>query len=618
MMKIYSFDVFDTCLCRTCGEPYAVFELMAKELLGINASKTQIADFRYIREKGETIARKKTYKEDITIEEIYQYCNFSGLTALSNIEIIELEKKIEKRVLKPICRTLNLINEYHKKNIHIIYISDMYLPSSFIKEVLEQHGFWKEGDSIYVSGEIGKTKASGELFRYVSSKVGCHYYQWKHFGDNRHSDVNIPRRMGILAKRLYFGYSYYQQKLLCKDASPSENYISRAVGISRAITLSFGEDIRYKFAADFIAPIYVPFTYNLLSDAVKRGIKKLYFLARDGYLLYKIALSMNNLFPSIEINYLYVSRKSLYLPSLKDLSKDSLKSILLHDSNDIESLYDNFQIDIDWEKYNLDNINDVLENEDFLRLLEHRWHEQKENCLNYFKQERLASKFPDVAIVDVRGTRRCQRSINQILNSAGYCSVFAYYLEADRNRIIPTSKDEYDAVFYGDYLRSKNYIDMSVTSLLFEKYFCISKAKRTSRYICCRGKIVPEFDEGELIPDFYEDIHNINERVCLLYLDYFLDNWVQLYSTDIINCTLSVLSDFMRVPRKEYLFALKNISFSETRHKSTKLIKKIGLNDIIKRNTIWMKGSLMYTSPLLFHIYGWTISAKHKLNTFFR
>lgn len=602
-MKFYSFDVFDTCLCRTCGEPYAVFDLVARELFGINASRAQIADFRYIRKKGEIIARKRTDKEDITIEDIYQYCDFSGLTTLSNIEIIELEKLIEKRVLKPIYKTLNLITRYHERNIHIIYISDMYLPSSFIKEMLELYGFWKDGDSIFVSGEIGKSKASGDLFRYVSQKVQCHFYQWKHFGGNRHSDVNVPRRMGILAERLNFGYSFYQKRLLLKDSSPSENYMARAVGVSRAISLSYSDDVRYKFASDFIAPIYVPFVYYILSDAVKRNMKRLYFMARDGYILYKIAQSMNYLFPSIEIRYLYVSRKSLYLPSLKDLSKDSLETLLLHDSNDIEGLYDNFQIDIDRKKYKLDSIDDILRNEDVFKLLKCRWEEQKENCLGYFKQERLASEFSDVAIVDIRGTRKCQRSINQILNSAGYCNVFAYYLEADKNRIFPTPSDEYDAVFYGDYLQSKNYNNMSVTALLFEKYFCISNNKRTSGYIKNRGKIKPEFDEGELLPDYYNEIQQINECVCLLYTKYFMDNSLQKHSNVIMNYTLSVLSDFIRMPRREYLLSLKHLYFSETKHKSVEFIKFLGINDLIRHRVMWIRGSLMYTCPLLLYIY---------------
>lgn len=46
----------------------------------------------------------------------------------------------------------------------------MYLPSDFLKSLLQRFGFWEEGDRIYVSGEIGLTKYSGNLFRYVQKR----------------------------------------------------------------------------------------------------------------------------------------------------------------------------------------------------------------------------------------------------------------------------------------------------------------------------------------------------------------------------------------------------------------------------------------------------------------
>ena len=37
---IYSFDIFDTCLIRTCGLPYFAFEILARRVMP-NADETQ-------------------------------------------------------------------------------------------------------------------------------------------------------------------------------------------------------------------------------------------------------------------------------------------------------------------------------------------------------------------------------------------------------------------------------------------------------------------------------------------------------------------------------------------------------------------------------------------------
>lgn len=79
----------------------------------------------------------------------------------------------------------------------MIYISDMYLPSEFIKEILTNHGVFGRKDSLYASGEIGLTKESGKLFKHVLKKEGIPASSLFHYGDNFHSDFVVPSRMGI-------------------------------------------------------------------------------------------------------------------------------------------------------------------------------------------------------------------------------------------------------------------------------------------------------------------------------------------------------------------------------------------------------------------------------------
>ena len=69
--QVFSFDIFDTCLVRTCGESYNVFYILAKEILGDDAELSQINDFVLIRKRGEEYARKalvNEQNEEITLK----------------------------------------------------------------------------------------------------------------------------------------------------------------------------------------------------------------------------------------------------------------------------------------------------------------------------------------------------------------------------------------------------------------------------------------------------------------------------------------------------------------------------------------------------------------------
>ena len=608
---IYSFDILDTCLCRTCGEPYAVFDLLARDVLGTNITNSQLADFRLIRTKGEKIARQKSIAEDVTIEQIYQECDFSGLTDLTNDKIIIREIQIEKNVLRPIYNTLEKVKKIHSQGKPIVYISDMYLSSAFFVEILNEFGFWKEGDKIYVSSEIGKSKVSGNLFKYVANDLNVSFWRWSHYGDNRHSDVNVPRRLGIFAHHIKTEYSYFQKKLREKNYCIHENYMGRIAGISRSLCLMEPENIYTRFAADLIAPIYISFLFSVLEDAKVRGIRKLFFLARDGYILYQLAKHISSMYPLIEFKYLYVSRKSLYLPALDDVSLGSLLNILpCSNNNSSNEYFDNLQLDkLLSGSSNLDDHNFSKMSD----LVQHNWREQQKNVLKYFLQEGVASYNSDIAILDIRGSRKCQRSINHILNRAGYSNVFAYYLEATANRVIPSSNNEYRAFFFSDIKANPNYKNMDISIFMFESYFCLSRQQRTKKYHeDITGKISPVF-EKESFPKFYEEIERINSDVCLKFCDEYICNKLCDMNSDILNFSLSILSDFGINPKREYLKALVDIRFSESVYRNTNIIGFLTPNNLIQSKLKWKRGSLVYTCPLLLILYDYLVKMYNKV-----
>ena len=459
--KVLSYDVFDTCLARICGSQEFAFELLAKSILGDEAEKSSLYDFVLERKRAEEIARKKSKKEDVTLKSIYENADFTILTNIGTSQIINKELEIHKSIITPIYEIKSEIEDLHSQGIRIIYISDMYLPKMFILSVLIQHGFYKEGDLLYVSSEIGLTKATGHLYDYVKEELDINFNQWLHKGDNEYSDIYIPKKKGISTKKISYQYTFYENKIARFDYSCSDLTLSKVASCERVTRLSFADSPYVRFASDFIAPMYVPFVYSILLDAEKRGIRQLFFIARDGYILLKIAEVFQELFPNIQIKYLYASRKSLYLPGINDLSLTSLLEVL--PINGTEAIIDflsylhlsNLNININ-EFIGLDKktvIEKLLNYKDFNIALSKEYNEQSRLCIQYF--EEIGLTMPNCALVDAFGTRKTVKFINNILRRNGYNNVFSYYFGVMEMRVIDQSL--YKAIFYKERVQNTAY-----------------------------------------------------------------------------------------------------------------------------------------------------------------
>lgn len=199
-MRYYSFDIFDTVVTRVVHKPVDVFLLIQKSLQNENNNLPESIkrSFFSARVWAEFKARRLARKDDVSMSDIYAiFRNDYCLSQHQAQYIANKELETERKCLVPLERTVSRIRDFHKSGQRVIYISDMYLPSEFIKEILTNHGVFGRKDSLYVSGEIGLTKGSGKLFKHVLKKEGIPASSLFHYGDNFHSDFVIPSRMGI-------------------------------------------------------------------------------------------------------------------------------------------------------------------------------------------------------------------------------------------------------------------------------------------------------------------------------------------------------------------------------------------------------------------------------------
>ena len=213
----YSYDIFDTCLVRACGSPEMIWDILANRILRNSSNTADVNDFILIRRQAEGKARElliNETKEDVTIGDIYNFCDFSSLTSISNQEIMKSEMEVEEDMLVPVFSILQEIDKLHQAGENITFISDMYLSKNFIKKILINTGFFHDGDRLYISGEIGKSKSTGHLYDYVKKELNISFKQWIHKGDNKYSDYQIPKRKGIKTILINHSLSYYERKAI--------------------------------------------------------------------------------------------------------------------------------------------------------------------------------------------------------------------------------------------------------------------------------------------------------------------------------------------------------------------------------------------------------------------
>ena len=427
-----------------------------------------------------------------------------------------------------------LIRELRKDGWTIKFLSDMYLPSSFLESILIREGFisplpnggGEGGGAVIVSCEWGARKDTGTLYKKVKEKNKPKV--WIHFGDNKRSDYKQAKKNGIKAYRVDTSFNPIEKKVSSLANNSRNPYQTKLLaGLMRYARLTFpshyGEGLGVRLenlegdlslASDYIAPLYVPYVAFVLKQAREMGIKRLYFLSRDGYIMHEIAKSLDP--KDIELKYLFVSRKALipaFLFSRSSLS-GGLKGAFLQITDrqhligrtvdyllnqlqlNRQDLNDKFDI-----KFNFNKILNKKQQDEFLDKLFNNpkftpWlifqlEEKAKLVLSYLTQEGLkVSPFggdlegasEKTALVDIGWLGTTRLMINEIISSNSPIHVRegegggtpTFYLGV-RGDVYPRS--------YGDYLSYFPYGSLSTEATgLIENYYSASPWPSTIGY----------------------------------------------------------------------------------------------------------------------------------------
>lgn len=399
---VVSFDIFDTLLKRNVKKPVDVFCYIEK--------KWNKKGFCESRINAEMIAREKKNRE-INIEDIYNEMPYDFIKE-------ELEAESELLTIN------NDIFPIFKKCLEskiVIITSDMYLPETFIKNVLEREGVvgYK---NLYLSSTIGRTKKCGNLFEYIRNDIG-YDKSIIHIGDSIKSDYIVPKKYGI--ESIHIPTNIVKEGFRLKENEIEENIINSFLNNNTPII----ENEYYKFGYEKFGMFLWGYSKWLYKSIKKEKINDVYFFSRDGLIMKK---AFDLLFDDVNTHYLEVSRRSLRVPILWMNYKLEHIIDMISPSKliPLATIFDGVGLDINnytklIKKYGFDvstsfDRKELLNNEKLMSMynelgsdIEKNSKEEYALLIKYIEQNNISGKF---AIVDIGWSGGMQRYLSETLN----------------------------------------------------------------------------------------------------------------------------------------------------------------------------------------------------------
>lgn len=508
-IKLYSFDVFDTLITRKTATCNGIFAIMQKELCCNDVYRDfpehLKGNFSLMRIQAENVARF-TYLDnrtrDITLRQIYQGMQETiGLSDRQAELLYQLEIDTEFSNAVPIKENIEKVKSLAFEGGRVILISNMYLPQQVIKRMLIKADPVFERIPVYVSSECGKVKDDGQLYRYVQRHENVGFSEWKHFGDNKKLDWNIPLSLGMEAE-LSGKLDFLPWEKECIEHHECNVSVQTAIAPSRYLLRQGHCPYPYAVGSGYGGPILYPYVSWVLEQSLAKGIETLFFIARDGYILKgmsDIIIAEKNL--PIRTKYLYGSRKAWRLPSITKDTFDMKEFLVWNYADHVYSyqgMADIFGFTVEELRLFLPFVTDgeleiskklaekcfhILEDaqEDIAEYIHQKQENERKSVQAYLWQE-LKQVNGQYAFVDLIGSGYTQKCLADLLPEAGNIITFFYRLDSCMTRHRNTNYS-----FYPNRQRLGNIIEV----------LCCAGHGQTNSYKWLEGKWRPVLGEDE-------------------------------------------------------------------------------------------------------------------------
>ncbi|HXB02847.1 MAG TPA: hypothetical protein VNV15_08530 [Opitutaceae bacterium] len=335
-LRAVSFDVFDTALVRTFARPADLFFELGRTLVAQQLIKMTPTHFSHVRAQAEIQARRRRTDHEPRLAEIYDELAYHlGWTA-GNQQIAELaELALEQDSITSVPHVRGWILAAREAGKRIAFVSDMYLPGRVIRAMLEEEKMARPEDTLLVSCEQRFTKSDGTLFDRLLATLALPAAEVLHVGDNAHSDVAIPRAKGLWTLAVHeTRLNFFEQRFLVYQHD-TDRLSGRLAATSRLARLACvpesPEPALSEIGTGLLGPWLACFSLWTFEQARRAGIKRLYFVSRDGQVMREIALAVQQRWADaadIECRYLHGSRIAWHQAAMTDLGDHQLRWLM--------------------------------------------------------------------------------------------------------------------------------------------------------------------------------------------------------------------------------------------------------------------------------------------------
>lgn len=417
---VISFDLFDTLIKRDVKKPSDVFMLIQ------NAFENSLAGYQFTEEREHAYLRAyKKLGAKCTIDDIY--LEIKGINNQQKVLLKNFEIELEKNICCRNEQIFGLFRYAFSRGKKVIIITDMYLSKDVIEQILKRcdiYGYEK----LFISSEYGKSKIDGRLFDECCKELGILNSQLFHIGDGWKNDI-IRARLKLIS-----GYHVHKYDNLDYNSFKRFNEIEQLkYSVQQTVIsnhLHICENDIEKLGFQTIGPMVYGFCLWLRKELNTLGVKKIYFLAREGLFIKK---TFEMLFDEtdLESHYLYASRRSFVIPSywINPEYESVILSIAKSSYVTVQSMLQRWGLDP--ESYMEDiascglEINDIIDGRKLLENVELRnlYNKVKNDVIknskmefallrDYLKQEVFVG---DCAIVDIGWNGAMQKAMEKIL-----------------------------------------------------------------------------------------------------------------------------------------------------------------------------------------------------------
>lgn len=419
-----------------------------------------------------------------------------------------------------------------------LFLSDFYMNSEMLKQLLEQKGVSHLYDDGISSCDVGLNKRSGTLFKYVHDLYGVSPSEHVHIGDHPWSDVEAPQKLGITG--ILFSPSeshaarHQRESLFVSREALFEHLRQLSVKAAASTPLALEKTgiAAFRFGVE-AAPLFIGFALWIAEQAITQRLNRVFFLTREGEFflrIYKVLFPDNQHFghqlPAVA--ELEVSRLSTFVASMDEPSIDELNRIWrLNQSQRVSGLFSSLGLDysdftdimsevglngsdvIDAPQNSIP-LSKLIRSGAFKDAVNQKIVEQRELLVEYLKYKGVNAG-EQIGIVDIGWRGTIQDNLARIESTTRFHGMYIGLRKMLNPQTSNTSKSAYAADERLDADTGKLFESFAVLEML-----CTSNKGSTEKYVRSEGKVEAYRNiSNEENSSFYQFSSHFQEGVVL-------------------------------------------------------------------------------------------------------